>query len=793
MLSATNSKTAKAIAALNAEIELRLRGINPGDAPKKSDKPLTYREWLPVVSPTFTWTWRQTSYIIEHIEQMLAGDIDKLMIFMPPRHTKSETVTVRLPAYILEQDPSQRCILGAYAQALASKFSRKTRRIVQSRMKLSKDRTAVDDWETEEGGGLRAVGVGAGVTGMGGNWIFIDDPVKNREEANSQTYREKCWDWYTDDLYTRLEPGGKIVLIMCMTGDTPVLMADGSERPLRDIKVGDQIGTYEDGKLSASTVINHKSNGPDLIYRIRTTCGRVVSANERHPFLVDEGGKLRWIRLKNLNTTHKIVTLKDNGGSGRVRSALSLDAENRSAHEDTVLSTTGKRCGRMGTALRRLIQNIVEICGLNSGTGSRLQNMMKCTLHKMASALSVSNHPEITCEHIGEESCASTTVTKPTRSEHCFVTTATLPSDTPRQSQPHLQSLNISDFTVAQIENIEPAGIEEVFDIQVARTENFIANGLVSHNTRWHEDDLAGRILASEDGPNWTVINLPALAEANDPLGREEGEALCPERYTEADLLRTKRVMGASFQALYQQRPAAEEGEIFKREWWQYYREAPKLKWIMQSWDTAFKKGAENDYSVCTTWGCTNTGFYLLDRWKEKVDYPTLKKTAKGMAAKWCPRTILIEDKASGQSLIQDLKTGTNLPIIAVPVDSDKNTRAHAVTPTVEAGNVYLPESAPWLQDYIDEHAVFPNGSHDDEVDSTTQFLNYVRRKGEAAFKDFAEAAEAKGKAGQHVWRQQANPNHWRCDQCGVTIVVPTGQDVQEVAESKGMAKCEPT
>lgn len=525
MLSATNSKTAKAIAALNAEIELRLRGINPGDAPKKADKPLSYREWLPVVSPTFTWTWRQTSYIIDHIEQMLAGDIDKLMIFMPPRHTKSETVTVRLPAYILENNGHDRVIVGAYNQTLVNKFSRKTRRIAQSRFELSKERTAVEDWETKEGGGLRAVGVGGGVTGQGGNWIIIDDPVKNREEANSPTYREKCWDWYTDDLYTRLEPGGKLILIM----------------------------------------------------------------------------------------------------------------------------------------------------------------------------------------------------------------------------------------------------------------------------TRWHEDDLAGRILASEDGPNWTVINLPALAEANDPLGREEGEALCPERYTEADLLRIKRVMGASFQALYQQRPAAEEGEIFKREWWQYYREAPKLKWIMQSWDTAFKKGAENDYSVCTTWGCTNTGFYLLDRWKEKVDYPTLKKTAKGMAAKWCPRTILIEDKASGQSLIQDLKTGTNLPIIAVPVDSDKITRAHAVTPTVEAGNVYLPESAPWLQDYIDEHAVFPNGSHDDEVDSTTQFLNYVRRKGEAAFKDFAEAAEAKGKAGQHVWRQQANPNHWRCDQCGITIVVPTGQDVQEVAESKGMAKCEPT
>ena len=513
------------IAAARVKIAKRKRLLGFSKHQDKNAPPLTYAEWLPIVSPTFVWHWRQTQYIIKHIQKMLDGEINKLMIFMPPRHTKSETVTVRLPAYVIEHDQSTRCIIGAYAQTLANKFSRKTRRIVQSRIRLSKERTAVDDWETDAGGGLRAVGVGAGVTGMGANWLFIDDPVKNREEANSETYREKVWDWYTDDLYTRMEPGCKTVLIM----------------------------------------------------------------------------------------------------------------------------------------------------------------------------------------------------------------------------------------------------------------------------TRWHQDDLAGRILASEDAPNWTVINLPALAEANDPLGRTEGEALCPERYDGKALADIRRVMGASFQALYQQRPAAEEGEIFRREWWQYYREAPKLKWIMQSWDTAFKKGAENDYSVGTTWGCTDTGFYLLDRWKEKVDYPTLKKMVKIVAAKWCPRTILIEDKASGQSLIQDLKTNTTLPIIAVPVDSDKVTRAHAVTPTIEAGNVYLPESTPWLQDYIDEHAVFPNGSHDDEVDSTTQFLNYVRRKGEAAFKDFAEAAEATGKSGQHVWRQQANPEHYRCDQCGITVKVPAGQTAQAVAVTKGWDKCNPT
>lgn len=509
--------------AMKVKIAKRRTALGITKGKKDPDKKLSYRDWLPIVSPTFVWHWRQTNFIIDHIQMMLDGKIEKLMIFMPPRHTKSETVTVRLPAYILEHEGHKRVIVGAYTQTLVNKFSRKTRRIAQSRITLSKERTAVEDWETLEMGGLRAVGVGGGITGQGGDWIIIDDPVKNREEANSETYREKCFDWYTDDLYTRREPGCKMILIM----------------------------------------------------------------------------------------------------------------------------------------------------------------------------------------------------------------------------------------------------------------------------TRWHQDDLAGRILASDDGPNWTVINLPAIAELNDPIGRKEGEALCPERYDEKALLDIKNVMGASFQALYQQRPSAEEGEIFKREWWQSYREAPKLKWIIQSWDTAFKKGAENDYSVCTTWGCTDKGFYLLDRWKDKVDYPTLKKTAINIAAKWCPRTILIEDKASGQSLIQDLKTNTTLPIIAISVDSDKVTRAHAVTPTIESGNVYLPEGAPWVADYIDEHAVFPNGSHDDDVDSTTQFLNHVRRKGEAAFKDFAEASKT-ATSGIHVWRQLANPEHWKCDCCNITVAVTGTDNAQGVAALHGYGKCEP-
>lgn len=317
----------------------------------------------------------------------------------------------------------------------------------------------------------------------------------------------------------------------------------------------------------------------------------------------------------------------------------------------------------------------------------------------------------------------------------------------------------------------------------VAYTRLMPGGAIVIIQTRWHEDDLAGWVSREHTHEEWEVLNLPAIDDNDQPLW--------PEQYPLDTLLNIKRTIGSrDWEALYQQRPAASEGEIFKRDWWQRYKETPKLKWIMQSWDTAFKKGAENDYSVCTTWGVCDKGYYLLDCWKNKAEFPELKRTVINLAKKWNPRAILIEDKASGQSLIQELKTNTNLNILSISVDSDKITRAYAITPMIEAGNVYLPEESEWVQDFIDECAVFPNGVNDDSVDSLTQACNHFRRKGEAAFKDFQEAAEA-NKPGQHVWRQLGQSLNYQCDICGIAVRTPE-HTPQEAAEKNGMGICSP-
>jgi len=142
--------------------------------------------WLEAVTPEWDWQWRHLVYVRRFLGRVTRGEIDRLMLFLPPRHGKSEMVTVRYPIWRLEREPGLRVIVGAYNQTLSNKFSRRARRIASYRFELSDDRKAVEDWETTSGGGMRSVGVGAGIAGHGGNLIIIDDPIKNREEAEHQ-------------------------------------------------------------------------------------------------------------------------------------------------------------------------------------------------------------------------------------------------------------------------------------------------------------------------------------------------------------------------------------------------------------------------------------------------------------------------------------------------------------------------------------------------------------------------------------------------------------------------------
>jgi len=423
-----------------------------------------FYEWLGIITPGWTWNWKYQTVIQKHLKNLTDGKGKKnLMLFLPPRHGKSEMVTVRYPVWRLECNPETRVIVGAYNQTLAEKFSRKMRKIARERLPLSDERQAVQDWETAQGGGVRAVGVGGGITGQGGDLIIIDDPVKSRKEANSKVYRDMVWDWYTDDLYTRKEPGCAIILIM----------------------------------------------------------------------------------------------------------------------------------------------------------------------------------------------------------------------------------------------------------------------------TRWHEDDLAGRILRSEDAPNWEVIDLPALANKSDPLGRDVGEALCPARYPRDELLKIQVAIGSrSFSALYQQKPQEQEGDVFKRSWFTFTREIPQGCQFVRYWDRAATVD-DGDYTVGALLAKSQDAKYIVvdvvrGQWSTGERDKKIRDTAESDRTRYgAIRTV--GEQEPGSSGVDAAKAFIRLldgfSVTTDKVTGDKKTRVEPYASQCEGGQVSL-LVAQWNEDYLDELTSFPNGTHDDQVDASSGAYN---------------------------------------------------------------------
>jgi predicted phage terminase large subunit-like protein len=249
---------------------------------------------------------------------------------------------------------------------------------------------------------------------------------------------------------------------------------------------------------------------------------------------------------------------------------------------------------------------------------------------------------------------------------------------------------------------------------------------------RLHPQDLTGYLLAKG---GWTHLSLPAVATAREDYRldgklfvREQGELLHPVRENTELIERAKIELGSSaFAAQYQQQPLSEEAAMVKAWWLKRYHVAPASERIVQSWDTAIKSESHHDATVCLTFVEYAGKSYLLDANVLRVEYPELKRAFYSIAEKWKPVAILIEDRASGQQLIQDARRETHLPIIARNPKSDKITRFAAVSALIEAGRVELPEQAPWLADFEAELFAFPNAPHDDQVDAFTQYLDWLR------------------------------------------------------------------
>ena len=416
--------------------------------------------------------------IDQHLDWAMRTPDARLIITMPPQEGKTSRVSRDFTIKLLLDDPERRIVIGSYGQSLANRLGRQTRNAILSNpqlgLRISQDHGAASEWTLENHrGGILAVGRGAGVTGNPADALIIDDPLKDRQEADSSTIRDNCWEWWTDALSARLAPGAPVILVL----------------------------------------------------------------------------------------------------------------------------------------------------------------------------------------------------------------------------------------------------------------------------TRWHEDDLAGRLLEHDHASEWRTLNISAECEnpVTDPLKRELGEFMISARgRSQAQWERRKTTAGPrTWASLYQGRPSPAEGNIFRRDAWARYpaprwQTSPDNKcWIsegrlIQSWDLAFKDSANSDYVVGQVWLQIGARAWLVDQVRGRWGFSETCNQIRALSAKW-PQAItkLVEDKANGPAVIDAL--AREIPgLIPVNPQGGKQSRAFAVQPLVEAGNIYLPTFTSWVAELIEELAGFPNATHDDQVDALTQALTYL-------------------------------------------------------------------
>ena len=358
-----------------------------------------------------------------------------------------------------------------------------------------------------------------------------------------------------------------------------------------------------------------------------------------------------------------------------------------------------------------------------------------------------------TQENIKKTNCALITATAPAKYDPFYVTAATSQSGTATPQKPSLELQSTYGVSRAKIAEITPYGEHLVYDIEVTHTENFIADGIVSHNTRWAENDLIGKLqqdmVRNPESDQWEVVEFPALFERADaPPDAEEKEkytALWPEQWPVESLLRTKASMpGFQWSAQYLQQPTSRDAAIIKRDWWSVWEKdnPPAVEYIIMSLDAAAEKNNRADFSALTTWGVfyrdsEETGksaanIILLNSIKERMEFPELKRRAYEEYKFWEPDWFVVEKKSAGTALYQEFRRA-GIPVQEITptrASGDKIARLNSVSDIFASGMVWYPAGRRWAEEVVDEVCGFPAMPHDDLVDSTVYALMRFRTGG---------------------------------------------------------------
>lgn len=732
------------------------------------------------------------------LQNVLTGEQTRLTVSMPPRFGKSESVAYLFVAWYLGHHPTHHIIMVTHTASLSEGYGRKIRDLLDSPVYqeifpetvVARDKSAAGNWLTTVNGKYLAIGIGANVAGHGAHLLIADDLVsENAVMANPDTAFENAWKYMQVGPLQRLMPNGRIVMIGCMTAETRVLMADGSEKELQHVKVGDVIATYDAGKITTSLVTNWIEHRPDYVYKIRTTSGIIVRANKRHPFLVDRNGARTWVRVRDLKVGDclvKAVQQKDVCDQSMpkecavpattikhgLKEKLDLLRELRSGQKQKRKQTTSYQSdiGESGKGWNAPSKGVVapsqqkgyaavataKSLGVRANIGSLLSKSAKAILNtgtvflrklttlglplKGAAAQYVSNtQPKRTQGLDKPQSCTSTTATTQKALGGSCVTSATLQSAEGKRQKCWKPLPDTYEASPDEIVEIVEDGFEAVFDMEVERTENFIANGVVSHNTRWGKRDPIGRALQwaedNPDSPQWLEVRFPAILPS--------GKSLWPEQWSVEQLLAKKASMQSQFwNAQYMQTPTSEEGAMIKREWWKIWDkpDPPEVDFVIQAWDTAHEAHNKADFSACITMGIWTTEddgaqAILLNAVKGRWEFPELKKKVLEQWKDWDPESLIVEKKAAGAPLIQELRRMDIVVNEVTPsrgttsVSNSKVARINAIADIFSAGKIWAPDKR-WAHEVIDEVAEFPNGMNDDYVDCVQMCVARYRTGG---------------------------------------------------------------
>jgi predicted phage terminase large subunit-like protein len=771
-----------------------------------------------------------------------------------PTHN-SFLISRYFPAWFLGMFPDKQVILTSYEADFAAAWGRQARDVLEEHgmaqfgIRVSAASSAAARWDIQGHlGGMRAVGMGGPLTGKGGHIIVIDDPVKGWEESQSDDYRNKQWDWYLGTLRTRLEPGGSIILLMCLAGDSLVPVVGKGSVPISQIVPGDEVYAYSEEGLTRRRVLAQRRSGVGETITIATHRHQ-LTATPTHPFLVvPADGRARpayapvWRPAASLTVGDLVVTsaaLPTSGaapvdgwtdpewawllgylvGDGwvttwpkhnkdHVRSkvydsrawavfvALGENATLNERAADLIYSIFGRRpkahlaegyqrldsaeAGRTLTALGlvpgvRAPAKRVPLWLFDAPGETQLaflRGLLDADGHKdkIGHAWTLASSSLELCGDVcrlalccGARPAGPWTEKgrwrqppnspSPVWSQGSHVTIV-MPEDDQR-GRSLVTGRIPPDVRLERVQKITPGPILDVYDLTVDGEANFVAEGFVVHNTRWNEDDLAGRMeFASAENPmadQWESLNLPALAEPTkaelegeidtetwrDSMGRKMGEALWPGRWNREVLLQVMETLKEEkWGAEYQQRPSNPKGDMFPVEKWQYCDAPPAGTKLMRSWDlaaTVKKASGVPDWTAGVLMGVNNdTGAtYVVDARRKREDPLATEQfvadTAREDAEVWhCKRIRIPQDpgqagKSQANYWVRKILAGY---AVEATLDSgDKVTRAQPLAAQQRAGNCFLVRGQ-WNKAYIDEFRSFgPTGAksaHDDWVDASS-------------------------------------------------------------------------